>query len=492
MRILNGEVLGGHGNREGRRRMLQILEAGLAAADPYVHTKRLLTRRGNKLLIGHPDYEADGDPQAGKEELDLTSLGRIYIVGAGKGIQRVVKALEEILGDFLAGGEIICKYGDPLLVERVHVTFGSHPLPDEGCVAGARRILSLAQNIDENDLVFTVIANGASSLLTLPFEGISLEDVRQVVHTVQIAKGIGTLELNAVRNHIDRLKGGRMTRLFSRARMIHLVVADANRHINQVPPADFPYLMRHNVWLHNLPESSTFKDAVDVLKRHRAWKECPESIRTCLLRADPSQETVKWEEYAQTRFRVFGLMPGKEHFLLKARECAAEMGYHDVLVTDAAHGEAAQLGCFVGAVACNIARHGEPLPPPVALFMTGEMVVTVADRHGIGGRNQEFALATTSTISGCDNVVVASVDTDGTDGPGGFGPAGNAGCLAGGIVDGYTSGEAARKGVDLARGLMEHDTSGVLWETGCGVLMEQGVSLNDLTVVLVDHIVHAP
>jgi len=150
--------------------------------------------------------------------------------------------------------------------------------------------------------------------------------------------------------------------------------------------------------------------------------------------------------------------------------------------------EASQAGKFIAAMTRSIERIGQPFEPPCAIFSAGEMVVTAGKEHGIGGRNQEFALSAAQGISGSKNTVVASVDTDGTDGPG-FQFAnlleGIPNCLAGGIVDGNTVNEAKQSGIDIGETLRKHDTSLALWTLKNGILATPNISLNDLTVALV-------
>ncbi len=484
MRILNREQIISHGNRAGREKMLEILEAGLCAADPYFNTKKLFRRQKELLYVGDVDFEAEGDPKSGISCYDLEKIENIYVVGAGKGSHRAAKAVEEILGDRLTGGELICKYGDKPDLKKINVTFGAHPVPDENSVAGSKKILELSRKVTDKDLVITIIANGASALLTLPYEEIPLEDAMELVRYMQIEKGAKTIHLNAVRNHIDQLKGGRISRAFAAAQLIHLVIADANHHQIEEPRRDYDYIMRHNNWLHNLPDCTTFEDAVEALRKYDAWEGCPKSIRDFLLKADPACETVKYEEFQKSRFRMFGVMPEKFHFLLAARERARELGFHAVLLSEAVDVEASQAGYMAGSIAACMEKNGEPVQSPAALISTGEMIVTADKCPGVGGRNQEYALAAAGKIEGSRRIIIASVDTDGTDGPGGLRIAGAPVCLGGAIVDGDTIKEMKRLGIDGKQALRTHNTSQALWQTGCGISIEQNISMNDLTVIL--------
>jgi len=485
MRILNAQTLTGHGNKAGRRDIVEIMEAALFAVNPYNNAKKLVRLENRKLIFDCREFEPDNDPDSGPEVIDLEKIENIYVFGAAKGIQWVAKAFEDVLGDCLTGGHVIAKYGDTQLLTKIGVTYAAHPVPDGNSVAGCLKIIEYADKITERDLVITITGNGVSSLLTLPEEGISLEDVRRLTYMMQIEKGVSTIELNTVRNHVDQLKGGKLSSLFKKSRMIHIAIIDPNHHVVQDPRHDYIGLMRNNVWLHNLPDSSTFDDAILVLHRYGAWDECPLSIRTFLTDADPAKETVKYEDFTSMRFRVFGIMPSGSNFIMAGRKKAEELGYKAVTLSQMIMAEAQEAGKYAGAIANNIEIYGEPFKAPIALFSTGEMLVTVARHKGIGGRNQEFALSAAMKIAGTKHIVIGSADTDGTDGPGGFVFDGAPKCLGGGIVDGETAKEASALGIDILEALLTHSTSEALWKLGCGIHMEQCISLVDLTVILV-------
>ena len=180
------------------------------------------------------------------------------------------------------------------------MVLGAHPVPDEGCVRGCQRIVELISNLTERDLVITLAGNGVSSLLTLPVEGVTLDEVRQVTHLMQIERGALTGKLNPIRNHLDQLKGGRITRLLQPARSVHVCAWGG---------WDWDYCMHRSVFLHMLPGGSTFDQAVANLHEFDAWDEVPESVRNHLAKADPAQESVKAEEFQQWRTRIFMTIP---------------------------------------------------------------------------------------------------------------------------------------------------------------------------------------
>jgi glycerate-2-kinase len=261
-------------------------------------------------------------------------------------------------------------------------------------------------------------------------------------------------------------------------------------HILAIEPGDYHQLMHKNVWLHTLPDCTTFEDAVRTLKRWDAWEAVPESVRRHLLKADPRQETVKAEEFLRFNFRIFGVMPGhrqtgKIHFAMKKAE---ELGFKPYFLAEQLWAiEASQAGIYMAAVARTVERTGQPFEPPCAIFSSGEMVVAVGNERGMGGRNQEFALSVAQRIAGSKNIVIGSVDTDGTDGPGDQfteGPQ-KLPCLTGGIVDGETVAAAKQAGVDIGEAIKRHNTTPALWKLNSGVVATPNISLIDLTVALV-------
>jgi glycerate-2-kinase len=295
---------------------------------------------------------------------------------------------------------------------------------------------------------------------------------------MQIERGVPTGDLSPVRNHLDLLKGGRISALIHPAHAIHLIAKD---------PDTYEAWIYHNYWVHTLPDRSTYADAVVNLKRWDAWEVVPRSVREHLLRADPSYETIKPERYQQFSHRIYGILPGQQGRWPAAKAKAQELGYRPVTLAMGLGAEASQAGLVVATIAKTIEEHGMPFEPPVALFTAGELLVTVGEEAGIGGRNQEFALSAAIKIAGSENIVVAAVDTEGTDGPGAQYVAGaeHIPTLAGGIADGETLGEAAARGLDVRHELRRHNATPLLLAVNSGILATQSTGLQDLGVTLV-------
>ena len=371
-RILNAGVLTSHGNVAGRMAVVEILEAGLQACDPYYTTKRMLRIEGNRLIVGNSDYEPKDSPEGvrGEQVFDLDEVGRVFVFGAGKGVQRSALAFEEVLGDRLTGGHVIAKHEDDQLCTKIGVTYGAHPVPDEGCVEGCRRIIEMADEADlqPNDLVFTLGANGISSLLTLPSAGITLDEVRQVTYLMQIEKGVPTRDLNRVRNHIDDAKGGKISRHFRPAQIVHLVLHDMDT---------YDWFAGGHCFVHFLPDYSYFAEAIAVLEKWQAWSEVPESVRAHLTRANPEGETMKRPEFEASGARVWCNLPRSLGMLPAAEAKARELGFEPHRLATTMHAEPKEAGYVVADIAGNIVKENKPFRAPCALFSGGELLVTV-------------------------------------------------------------------------------------------------------------------
>jgi glycerate-2-kinase len=274
------------------------------------------------------------------------------------------------------------------------------------------------------------------------------------------------------------MKGGRISRHIQPAQAIHILAND---------PSEYELLMHRNRWLHPLPDCTTFDEAISMLHKWDAWDAVPASVRTHLLRADPADETVKAEEFKGMKYRIYGVMPQHLGVLPTAEKKAAELGFRPYRLTSWLQAEASQAGLVVASIAESIESEGLPFEPPCALITGGELLVTVAQEEGVGGRNQEYALSAALRIAGSEHIVIGGIDTDGTDGPGGCFAGDEAGipCLAGGIVDGQTAAQAKALGIDIVGELRRHNTSSSLWQLKSGIAATQNISLNDLGVTLV-------
>lgn len=478
-------MLTSHGNIRGREIVTKLLDAGLDSLDPYFRVKKFIRVEDGKIYINNDGFEMRDDPHSGSVTLDLANYDRVLVIGAAKGVQRAALAFEEVLGDVLTGGHVIGKHGEEIICKKIGVTLAGHPMPDECCVEGCRKIETLLGNVTERDLVFTVFGSGCGSLFTYPAGDITIDDISAFTHMMQIEKGVPTSDLNPIRTHIDRFKGGRIARLLAKATVINTVTADPSKMNTPVLRVPYFEMLRHNTFFPTVATASAYADCIDIIKRYDAWEETPDPIKKHLLAGNPETENMTVEEYESLGQRFFGLIFKDATVYPTVRRKAAEMGIRCVMLSEYTETEASAAGAVAGNIALCCERLGEPFSAPVVLMSSGENVVTVGKESGVGGRNQEYCLSAALKIDGSEKVVIGAVDTDGTDGPGGFRLDGAPNCLAGAVVDGYTVKDAARMGLDLKNALKTHGTSEPLWRLGSGVDAVSGVSALDLRIIYI-------
>lgn len=485
MRIKNKNTLTSHGNIEGRKIVAELLDAGLDSLDPYYRVKEFIKVESGKILINNIGFEMKEDPHSGGLEFDLKDYDRVFLIGAAKGVQRAALAFEEVFGDVLTGGHVIAKHGEEVVCKKIGVTLAGHPVPDECCVEGCKKIEEIARSVTERDLVFTIFGSGCGSLFTYPAGDISIDDISKFTHMMQIEKGVPTSDLNQIRTHIDRFKGGRITRLLSKATMVHIVTADPSKMSTPVLRVSYFDMLKFNTFFPTVATASTYKDCIDIINKWDAWKETPESIKAHLLAGNEETENMSIEEYETYGCRFFGLIFKDATVYPAVRNKASELGLKCVMLSEYMEAEASQAGFVDGNLSLCCERLGEPFKAPIILMSSGENIVTVGTESGVGGRNQEYCLAAALKIAGSEKIVIGAVDTDGTDGPGGFKYPNAPECLSGAIVDGYTVSEAKNKNISIFEALKTHGTSEPLWKLDCGVEAVKGVSALDLRIIFI-------
>lgn len=465
MRIKNVEKLTSHGNVGGRKAILEIFEAGLEAADPYENVKKLIRIENGKLIVGCKAFSMP----LGQEPLvfDLSQVGNIYVVGGGKAAQRQAEAIEDVLGDLITDGHLNAKKGDSIRLKRIGVTLAGHPIPDEDGVEGARRILEIEKRAKKGDIIFHSESGGGSALITLPAPGITLQDIQKVNRLLYFTCGATMWDTNAVRNQLVLLRG-RHARYVGDATLIGI-------HTDERPPGLRVSLSGKDSTQRSGAES--YQYAIDVLKTYHCWEKVPQSVRTYLTKADLRYGPLRPEERWGKRRQSFRVM-GPEYMLEAAKNKAEEMGLNTAIIASSLSDvEAKPIAETLAYIAQEIEIYGRPFKPPCVLLCGGELIVTVGEETGVGGRNQEFALSAAPRIAGSKNIVIASVDSDGADGPTD---------MAGGIVDGYSMERAKEAGVDIFEELRKHNSAMTLNELGDTIYTGiQGTNVQDLRIVYV-------
>jgi len=396
-----------------RRHALSIFRAAVAAADPRRTVRETLRPAG------------------------LSRFRRIFAVGAGKASAAMAQAAEQALGRRITGGWINTKDGHGAPLARITVHEASHPVPDARGVEGARRIAEIAAQAGEGDLLLCLISGGGSALLPLPMPPVTLEDKQETTRLL-LACGATIHEINAVRKHLSAIKGGRLARLAWPAHVLSLllsdVIGDPLDVIASGPTA---------------PDTSTFASAWAVVEKYGLAGKIPAAARELLQQglAGMVEETPKPDDPCFRR--VTNRIVGSNRLAVDAAaRKARELGYRPLVLSTTIEGETRDIAAMHAAIAREIVAAGRPARPPVCVISGGETTVTLRG-GGLGGRNQEFALAAAIALEGVPGVLVFSAGTDGTDGPT---PA------AGAMADGATVSRAAALGLDARRMLAANDS----------------------------------
>ncbi len=411
--------------RKLRRDALAIFRAALEAAHAGNAVRRHVAIRGDSLI-------------ADSVKLRLANFDRIFVVAVGKAAPEMAKVLEEVLGDRLYSGIAVTKKGSSRFrSKRIRLLEAAHPVPDRTSLAAAHAVRELLAQLHARDLLLLAISGGASALLTAPVPPLTLADKKKTT-ALLLRAGADIFELNTVRKHLSLLKGGRLAALAYPATVVALllsdVIGDPVDVIGSGPAA---------------PDTSTFADALAILKKYRLLARVPDRVRSYLTLGleGKNPETPK---PGDPLFRtVHHVIVGSNRLALAAAVAEAKRrGFRTLLLTSSLQGEAREAGQMHGQILREIASSGNPISAPACLLSGGETTVTVRG-SGLGGRNQEFALAAALAISGLDQVTVLSAGTDGTDGPT---PA------AGALANGTTLARALHLGLDPHRFLLENDS----------------------------------
>jgi hydroxypyruvate reductase len=368
---------------------------------------------------------------------------RVFIIGAGKAAVPMAQAMETLLGERLTGGIVVTKYGQAQRLQKIRVIEAAHPIPDLAGVEGARLIAGVAREATAQDLIFVLLSGGGSALLPYPIDGLTLTD-KQTVTQLLLRSGATIQEINTVRRHLSQLKGGKLARMADPAQVVTLilsdVIGDGLENIASGPTA---------------PDPSRYADCLEIVRKYRLQAAIPAAARSILERGSHGEiaETVDLND--PVFIRVHNVIVGSNRLATEAaRSYAVSLGYRATIMAKAVQGES-----------CEVAkRHAatiklaltESVSEPICLISGGETTVTVRG-DGMGGRNQEFALAAALEIAGTEGVVVLSAGTDGIDGPT---------AAAGAIVDGATVARGRLKGYDGLEFLARNDSYTYLNATG--------------------------
>jgi hydroxypyruvate reductase len=435
-----------------RNIVVKVVESAIRSVQPENAVKKFCFRDAGVLCIGDKRYS-------------LEDISNVYVVAVGKASLSMAKAAVEILGDQFKEGVVITKHVDPQLLSLLPATLrvmqGSHPVPDQRSVDAAVELNNLLMKATPRDLVLCLISGGGSSLVTLPVEGVSLDEL-QLLTRALLACGAEIGEINALRKHLDRVKGGGLIRMAHGVPVASLILSDVIGNPLDVI-ASGP----------TVADSTTYEDTLRILEKYRLSDKIPASIFNYLTGGSRGEqvETLKPGDplFAQVQNEIIASN-------LQAASAAVgearELGLNSLLLTTYLKGEASQVGEMLAGVLRQVCATGEPVQRPACIVAGGETTVTLKG-NGIGGRNLEVALGAVRELSGLENILMVTFATDGEDGPS---------QAAGAAVTGKTLERGISAGLHLDGCLLTNDSLayfqalGDVWITG-----PTGTNVNDLT-----------
>jgi len=431
----------------------QLQQAALAAVDPAEAVYQFVSRVGDQMLVADRSYP-------------LREFDRVFLIGAGKAAMPMADAVSEVLRDRLNGGVVITKYhhADRPLPDHIRVHEAGHPVPDQNSVDATRDVAELLREVTPRDLILCVLSGGGSALLTLPAGGITLADL-QATTQLLLRAGATIHEINALRKHLDMVKGGGLARLVNGAPIVTLILSD-------VIGDDLSVIASGPT----VPDPSTFAEAWQIVQQFDLADQLPAAVRA-RLSLGAAGEIADTPKPGDALFdKVQTVIIGSNAQAAQAAEQAArQLKFNTLLLTTQAQGEAREVAKVAAAIAQEIARYNRPVPKPACVIIGGETTVTLKGR-GLGGRNQEIALAAAIALDGLPNTLVAALGTDGTDGPTD---------AAGAIALGETLRRARALGLDAQAHLADNDAYHFFQALGDLIVTgPTGTNVNDLLFIL--------
>lgn len=436
------------------KKIRNILLSSLKAVDPIIVMKNALKIKNDTLEIQAKKY-------------CLSSFQKIFLIGLGKASQAMVLGAMRALSKWELSGLTITKHVDleikKELLPGIKTIIGSHPIPYGKSLAAAEELVEFTKNVGEKDLVLCLISGGGSALVTKPAKGIELADIQRL--TAQLLKcGADINEINTIRKHLDELKGGGLLKYLYPAQVLTIILSDViGDDLSMI--ASGP----------TVADRTTFKDALNIIEKYNLFNFENETIVSHLRegKEGKAEETLK-EEDPRSKL-VQNVIIGNNHLAaIAAKKMAEAIGFNCMILEESIVGDSIDAGKKIGFLVKDFIQKDIPLIKPMCVILGGESTVKVKG-DGKGGRNQEVALSCAIEIDGLENVCIATLATDGEDGPTD---------AAGAIVTGKTVSFAREKGLDPQRYLDDNDsyhffnTIGGLIKTGA-----TGTNVNDLNFI---------
>lgn len=406
-------------------KVIPILSAILDVVHPETSVKDALYLEGEFLTVDGRKY-------------DLSLYDHVYLIGFGKASISMARGVKAVLGEHLTEGRIIAKtLSTTEKLDNITLYQGSHPVPTEKSVEGTKKLVELVSGLTGRDLVICVVSGGGSALFTYPHDGILLEELQSLT-SLLLKSGADINEMNTIRKHIDRVKGGGLAEMIFPASLITLVLSDViGNPLESI--ASGP----------TTADTSTYGDCIAVLEKYHLVERAPQSIIDHLNRGSAGEIRETLKVGSPVIASVQNIIIGSNYKAASAgMQMARQIGFNSQMLTTYLSGEASHIGQFLSSILKEICGSGHPIPRPACIIVGGETTVTVHG-GGKGGRNQEVAAGAVRELAGLKDVAMITFATDGEDGPTD---------AAGAIISGDTYQEGIDLDLSLTQALAENDT----------------------------------
>ena len=396
--------------------------------------------------------------------INISDFKRIHIIGAGKASTQMAKTVENILLRRLSGGLVCTKVGHATPLHNIAVMEAGHPLPDENSVLAAQRALQLAHDCDKDDLIVCLLSGGASSLWCAPISPITIRDKIET-NDLLLKCGANIQEINAFRKHISRIKGGYLAQAAAPATVITLAISD-------VIGDDLSCIGSGPT----VADTTNYKQVFEVIEKYHLAKYLPKTVVEYIWNGYKkiNKETPKPSDSIFVK-NVAAIISSNQQALDTAMDTGRYLGYKTYIYSSKLSGEASIVSMKLVNKLKEMAKSHRPGDQPIMILAGGETTVMLRGK-GKGGRNQHLALAAAEALAGFDTSVIASIGTDGTDGPTD---------AAGAFADCTTLNRAKEKGLEIQTFLNDFnsykffDSMGDLIKTG-----PTGTNVMDIQILI--------
>lgn len=401
---------------------------------------------------------ASADPaKVLQHHLPSPPKGRCVVVGAGKASAAMAAALDKAWANVNLSGIVVTRYGHAVPAGRIEIIEASHPVPDDMSAEAARRILASVEGLTADDMVIALISGGGSALMVAPAQGMTLAD-KMAVNRALLASGATISEMNAVRKHLSRIKGGRLALAAKPARVVSLLISDV--------PGDDPSEIASGP---TVADPSYINNVREIVSRYAL--DLPENVRKVLEKGEETPKAGDIEEDIR-------LIATPSLALQAAADEAVKLGLTPLILGDSLEGESKDVGAVMAGIALSASRKGLPVKGPAVVLSGGETTVTIGKGlAGKGGRNTEFLLSLALTLKGADGIWAIAGDSDGIDG---------VEDAAGALVTPDTLARMRNAGADPRQSLVGHDSYTAF--KAVGDLVVTGPTLtnvNDIRAILI-------